>query len=156
MERELIGELKYLLYAGFVYLNIDMNVFFILIIFMGIDTVTGVIKTFRLNYRSFTFGILLWGIVSKLGILIIPLLVALLSKGIGQDMIFGVTLIVKILIVSEFISSLGNCYTIKTKKIVKDIDIFTMLFNFIRSQAFGILKKYTKVDVGQKKEENEN
>lgn len=130
----------------FLYLNIDSDVFKILILFMVLDTITGVFKTIRINYKEFDFSKLLWGLVSKLGILIVPLVVALLSKGIGQDMTMGVMIIIKILIVSEFISTISNLYTIKTKVIVKDIDIFTMLFKFLRNSAYELLKKYTSLD----------
>ena len=70
--------------------------------------ITGIIKVLKINPKSFSFKVLLWGFISKMGILIIPLIVALLMKGIGQDMgaSFGVMLVIKILIVSEFISSI--------------------------------------------------
>lgn len=146
MLKDFTLEIKYLFYIVFLYLNIDVDVFNILVLFMALDTVSGVIKVMRLNYREFSFGALLWGLVSKMGILIIPLVVALLLKGIGQDMAIGVMLIVKILIVAEFISIISNIYTIKTKVKVKDIDIFTMVFKFLRNGAYELLKKYTKLD----------
>lgn len=157
MKEGLISELKYLLYAMFIYLNIDMDVFRVLIMFMVIDTVSGSIKAIRLDYKEFYIKRLMWGFVSKIGILIIPLVVALLLKGLGikNDIGFGVMLIVKILIVSEFISSIGNIYTIKTKIIVKDVDIFTMLFKFLRMNALRLLQKYTKIELNIKEEEDE-
>lgn len=149
-------EIKYLLYIMFLYLNIDVDVFKILILFMALDTAVGVVKVIRIDYRAFSFSMLLWGLVSKLGILIIPLVVALLSKGVGHDMTMGVMLIVKILIVSEFISTISNVYTIKTKIVVKDIDIFTMLFKFIRNGAYELLKKYTSLDPNDFHKSNKN
>ncbi len=149
-------EIKYLLYIMFLYLNIDIDVFKILILFMALDTTVGVVKVIRIDYKSFSFSKLLWGLVSKLGILIIPLVVALLSKGVGQDMTMGVMLIVKILIVSEFISTISNLYTIKTKVVVKDIDIFTMIFKFLRNSAYELLKKYTSLDPNDFHKSNKN
>lgn len=143
---EVIGGIKYLLYALFLYLNIDTDIFKVLLTFMVLDTIMGVLKVIRMNYREFSFSELLWGLVSKMGILIIPLLVALLAKGVGQDLNIGVMLIVRILIVSEFISVISNVYTFKTKTEVKDIDIFTMLFKFLRNSAYELITKYTRID----------
>lgn len=153
----IVSELKYLLYAMFVYLEIDMNAFKVLIVFMAVDTVSGILKTIKLDYKEFSFKRLMWGFVSKIGILIIPLVVALLFKGVGghSDMLIGVTIIIKILIVSEFISTISNIYTVKTGIIVKDVDVFTMIFKGLRRGAFKLLDKYTKLDLGQGKEKED-
>ena len=145
----ILMEFKYLLYTLFMFLEIDSHVFKILMYFMILDTITGVIKAFKIDKKEFSFNVLVWGLVSKLGILVIPLLVALLLKGIGKDMggEFGVSLIMKILIVSEFISSISNLYTVKTGVAVKDIDIFTYLFKFLRCKALNLLKIYTKIEI---------
>ena len=142
-------EVKYLLYALFMFLEIDLDIFKVLIYFMAIDTVFGSLKVLVRSHKKFSFKILILGLISKLGLLIIPLVVALLIKGIGGDFNLGVVLIIKILIVSEFLSSIGNIYTIKTGKEVKDIDIFTMLFKFLRCISIKILSKYlnTSIDI---------
>lgn len=151
----ILAFLKGLLYAIFIFLEINTGVFTILVVFMVLDSITGIGKILRIDVKLFSFMKLLWGLVSKFGLLIVPLLVALLFKGIGQPvavegveggesmgMGFTVDLIMRILIVSEFISLLGNIYTIKTKKIVKEIDIFSMLFKFLRCKALKILGGY--------------
>ncbi len=143
----IISELKYLLYAMFIYLDIDIDAFKILFWFMLIDTIAGTLKALKMNYKEFSFKKLLWGLISKMGILIIPLIVALLFKAIGKDMLFGVELVVKILTVSEFISVISNIYTVKTGIAVKDIDIFTMLFKFLRQSSIGLLTKYTTIKI---------
>lgn len=150
-----IFKLKYLLYVVFVYLDIEIDIFKVLMSFMLIDTISGAIKVLRINYRMFSFKRLIWGLVSKMGILIIPMVVALLFKGIGQDMGVGTMLIVKILIVSEFISTISNIYTIKTGVEVRDIDIFTMLFKFLRGSALRLLTKYTKIEIDEHKDKND-
>ena len=54
-------EIKYLLYIMFLYLNIDIDVFKILILFMALDTTVGVVKVIRIDYKSFSFSkLLLW------------------------------------------------------------------------------------------------
>lgn len=151
MKRDIWIEVKYLLYAAFVWLDVDLDIFKVLITFMIVDTISGVLKTLKMNYKEFAFNTLLWGLVSKLGILIIPLVVALLFKGIGQDFGFGVMMVMKILIVSEFVSTISNIYTVKTGVIVKDIDIFTMLFKFLRVNALRYVKRYAKIETEQSK-----
>lgn len=158
----ILSELKYLLYAMFAYLHMEADPFLILILFMSIDTVSGILKTLKMDYKKFSFKLLLWGFTSKIGILIIPLLVALMFKGIGsgngENIGFGVVIVMKFLIVSEFISAISNIYTVKTGIEVKDVDVFTMLFKFVRREAYNIISRYTKIDFGneQKKEDEKN
>lgn len=142
---------KGLIYAGFAFLQIDKHLFNILLIFMILDTIAGLVKVLKVDKDKFSFKALMWGMCSKIGILIVPLLVALLFKGIGQEMGFGVELIIKILIVSEFISVISNVYTIKTGKQVKDIDVFSLLFKFIRCKAIKLIANWTgkEIDAGE-------
>lgn len=139
--------LKGVFYTGFVFLEVDLSLFNILWVFMIIDTIVGLLKILKLDKSKFSMKILMWGMVSKMGLLLVPLIVALLLKGVGQEMGFGIELILKILIVSEFISTIGNIYTIKTGKIVKDIDIFSMLFKFLRCRALQAISTFTKNDI---------
>ena len=135
-----IEGIKYFLYGSFIYLEIDMSIYTILVVLMTFDTLFGMIKVLRVNHKEFSFKRLLIGLTSKFGILLIPILIALAMKSMGEDMIFGVNLIVRILIVSELISCVTNIYTVKTGIIVKDIDIFTMLIKFIRNTGFAFIK----------------
>lgn len=146
-EDSILAFLKGILYAAFCFLDIDMALFNILMIFMILDTISGLFKVLKLNKSDFSMKVLLWGLVSKFGLLIVPLVVALMLKAVGQEMGFGVELIIKILIVSEFISTMGNIYTIKTGKIVKDIDIFSMLFRFVRCRALKLISNWTGNDI---------
>lgn len=153
--KDMAGELKYVLYIAFLYLNIDIEIYTIVFTMMLIDSFTGVVKVLRINYKKFKSTRLIWGLVSKMGLLIIPIILALAAKGIGQDMTLGVELVMKILIVSEFLSIISNLYMIKTKIVVKDIDIFTMLFKSLRLSAFNLLAKYTSIDPNRFLKEDE-
>lgn len=152
----ILAFVKGIIYTLFIFLDIDTSIFYILLIFMILDTISGVIKVLKIDKAKFSFKFLMWGLVSKIGLLIIPLIVALLFKAIGPQIAaeggaggakigldFGVDLIIKIIIVSEFLSTLGNIYTIKTGKIVKDIDIFSMLFKFLRCKGLVLLGRLT-------------
>lgn len=137
----MIGNLKYFLYGSFVYLDIDLDVYKVLMIFMLIDTFFGVLKVLKIDYIKFSVKMLIWGIVSKITLLLFPLLVALLGKSIGDDLGLGVDIVMRLLIVGEFISALSNIYTVKTGLVVKDIDVFSMTFKFIRAKAMGYIEK---------------
>lgn len=127
-------------YALFAWLNIDVQIFTILIVFMCIDSILGAIKSVRLG-RDFRFRTLLWGFCLKLCFLIIPLLVALLGKGMGYDLEISVDIVMKILIVSEAYSSFGNIYSAKNKVEVKRLDVVSMLLKSIRIGLRKILDK---------------
>lgn len=115
----------------FMWLEIDINVVKVLFYLMVIDTVLGIIKTFRLN-QKFSFKRLSIGFVSKLSVLLIPMTVALIGKGLSYDFRWFVTAIMNILIVSDGISIFSNAIAIRNKKEVENIDIITALLNTIR------------------------
>ena len=128
---EIIQVVKYAIYVVFAYLNIDIEVFAILILFMCIDSILGAIKADRLG-SEFSFKIMLWGFCLKLCFLIVPLIIALLGKGMSNDFSIGVDIVMKILIVSECYSALGNIYAAKNKVDVKKMDVVSMLLKSIR------------------------
>ena len=84
------------LYGAFAYLDVPIEIFTILITFIGFDTFLGALASMRMG-KEFNFKILLWGFCLKIGILILPLIVALLAKGLEMDFKFLVVLTIKIL-----------------------------------------------------------
>lgn len=122
------------LYGAFAYLDIPIEIFTILITFIGIDTFLGALASIRMG-KDFNFKVLLWGFCLKMGILLLPLIVALLAKGLQMDFTLLVVLTIKILTVAEFYSCAGNIYTIKNKKRVDKIDFVSMLLITFRKFA---------------------
>ena len=122
------------LYGAFAYLDIPIEIFTILITFIGLDTFLGALSSVRMG-NEFRFKLLLWGFCLKIGILILPLIVALLAKGLEYDFKFLVVLTIKILTVAEFYSCAGNIYTIKNKKRVNKIDVISMMLISFRKFA---------------------
>ena len=122
------------LYGAFAYLDIPIEIFTILITFIGLDTFLGALSSVRMG-NQFRFKLLLWGFCLKIGILILPLIVALLAKGLEYDFKFLVVLTIKILTVAEFYSCAGNIYTIKNKKRVNKIDVISMMLISFRKFA---------------------
>lgn len=135
------NEIKILIYSFFVFLDIDTNIVKILFYLMIIDTLIGVIKTIALNNR-FVFKKLLLGFVSKLAIILIPMAVALMGKGLSYDFSLFVTVVLDIIIVSEGISIFSNAIAIKTKKEVQDFDPITKLLIAIRTGLINLFKRF--------------
>jgi len=129
------------IYGFFVWLEIDLEMFLILTIFMCIDSFLGAIKSVRLG-DEFCFRKLLWGFCLKLCFLIIPLIVALLAKGLKiGDFSLGVEIVMRVLLVSEALSCITNIYSAKNKVRIKNVDYISMLLNSIRKAMAGFIRK---------------
>jgi len=140
-----LNEIKAIAYSTFIYLNIDVNIVRVLIWLMLIDTISGIIKNTSLGNR-FDFKVLFFGVCSKLMVLLVPMVVALVGKGLSSSYNFIPILdgILKILIISEGLSVITNFYVVKTKKEVKNFDIITLLLSKIRGIFTGFVKSFMK------------
>lgn len=103
------------------FLGLDVTKLAILSLLMLFDLFTGVVKAY-VSKEDVTSRRLSAGFLSKIMMLLIPLTVALMAKGMDMDMRWFVTFTVSILIVAESYSVVGNVYTIKTGEAVKEID----------------------------------
>lgn len=137
---EYLNELKLLLYAIFIYLEIDTGIVKVLFYLMVMDTFLGIIKTIVLN-NKFSFKKLAVGFVSKLAVLVIPTALALMSKGLDYEFNWCVTIVMDLLIVSDGISIISNIIAIKTKKEVENFDAMTLILKSIRNRLIQLLKK---------------
>ncbi len=126
---------KTLLYI-LAFFQIDKDLFVIFIICINFDMVFGVLKTWRWNSSEFAFKRLIWGFVSKIGILGIPAMVALIGQTLGKDFLITVDITIRLLIIAEAWSVMGNAYTLSTGKVVKDLDLFSLFFNWIRKSLY--------------------
>lgn len=140
-----INEFKTLVYSLFIFLNIDAGVVQILIWLMMIDTSAGILKALTLG-RKFYFKVLLFGLCTKLLVLLIPMVVALVGKGLTKSYDFTPVLdcILKILVVSEGFSIITSFYVIKTKKEVKSVDVISLLLSAIRKMLLRIINSSLK------------
>lgn len=132
--------IKSLLYALFVYIGIDKDVAMILFVLMMIDSGLGIVKALRLGYK-FSFRRLAWGIVIKLTLLVVPMIVALVGKGLGMDFKLFVVAIINILIVNEGISCVTNILSAKTKKVIENTDFVTKLLELIRKAFTALIQR---------------
>ncbi|NQY30141.1 MAG: phage holin family protein [Flavobacteriaceae bacterium] len=141
------NELKLLLYGVFVYLEMDIEIVKVLFYLMVIDTILGVIKTIVLK-KTFSFKVLALGFVSKLAVLLIPMALALMSKGLNYNFKWFVTIVMDLLIVSDGISIFSNAIAIKTKKEVENFDALTTVLKAIRNALIQLFKKFlSTIDV---------
>lgn len=136
----LVEWLKGAMYAMCLYLGVKTGSVEILILLMGIDSLLGIIKALRLG-RSFSFKVLGWGIISKFCVLIFPLTVALLGKGVDMDLGVTVVIVMNLLIANEGISIITNILSIKTKKEIKNDDYVTIGLNAVRELLKSLAEK---------------
>ena len=126
-------QIKLVVYGVFVFLQLDIDIVKVLSYLMITDTVLGTIKAIYVSKLKFTFKKLLWGFVSKCTILTIPMILALVSKGMGFEFKWVVVVVLKVLIVSEGISSITNILSIKEKKQIENTDYISKLLHAIRN-----------------------
>jgi hypothetical protein len=138
---QFVSAIKIIIYSVFVYLGIDGDVVEVLFVLMCVDTVLGATKAVVLG-KLFTFKKLLWGFVTKLSVLIIPMVMALVAKGLSFDFKWFVLAILNVLIVAEAFSSMTNILSIKSKKNVENVDFISLLLKAIRQGLSNIVTKY--------------
>ncbi len=132
--------LFYLPFVGIMYyLNMDSEVFTIFSVLLVIDLVTGWFKTIALGNKPESWR-LANGIISKIVLIIVPLVLALALKALHIDgeAIFYVA--IDALILSEVYSILGNAYTIRTGKYAKEYDVLSKLLRLIRNTLNRLLR----------------
>lgn len=139
---EYANELKMCVYGAFVFLNIDTDIVNILIYLMCLDTLFGFTKAIVIK-ENVSFGRMFYGFTTKTLVLLIPMTLALVGKGLkGYDFTPFVEIVLKVLVVSEGISIVTNMYVIKTKKAVKNVDFVSMLLNSLRKGLTNLLKRW--------------
>lgn len=144
---------KGFVYGAFVFLNIDINVVFLLSILMGVDTGLGIIKTLILG-NKFCFKKLLFGMVTKMSVLIVPIVLAVTALALSFDFTWFVNVVLDILVVAETFSIITNVISIKEKKELKNTDFITQLLYRIRKGLLTTIKGLgNQIDPEDKNEE---
>lgn len=115
----------------FTFLEIRWEVTSLLAGLILIDTISGVLKVIRLKL-GFTISELYWGLTTKMLILLVPHLIALIGKIFDLDWIYLVNLIIYVMIANDFTSILTNILSIKNKRVYRNFDFITLLFQWIK------------------------
>lgn len=136
--------LKGFLYGIFIFLDMDVDVVKILAILMAIDTGLGIVKAIRLGNKV-SFGRLLMGMITKLSILILPMILALVAKALEFDFTWFVNAVLNILVLSEAFSSVTNIIAIKEKRDIQNTDFVTKLLYAVRNGLSTLIDRAFKV-----------
>lgn len=121
------------------YLNINGESFMLFSILLFIDYITGILKAKALG-KSITSNRMKYGVISKLSLLIIPVVLAIGAKAIGTDFKTILLVGINILVLSEVYSIIGNLYSIRTHDELPEYDVVAMLGKKVRN----ILLKYSE------------
>lgn len=141
--RQILEFFRYIVYAVFAYLNIERDMVFILSMLMLGDMIFGVLKAMRLSIKV-KMSTMMWGFATKLSLLMIPMVVALMGKALGKDFVWTVDFAIKMLIVNEGFSILANILSIKQKKNIENFDFVSLTVNMLRDFVISKIKNHLK------------
>lgn len=140
------NELKSLAYGAILFLQIELDVALILISLMCLDTLFGMIKATLIETLTFSWKELFKGLCVKLIILLIPMTVALVAKGLGMsDFKILVGIVMKALIIAEGSSIWNSFLSIKKGEEIKQTDLVAVLIERISKYFKSIFDKLTKL-----------
>lgn len=113
-----------------------------LIYLMLIDFATGVIRAgMNHGWQSVKSSIGIAGIISKVTILLIPVVLIFTGKGIGMDFTALIGGVLYILVLSESYSILGNIQSIRSGKDIPEFDAVALTLKQVRNALLKILDK---------------
>lgn len=116
----------------FVLSGLNKDIVYILGVFIMIDIFTAVLREVVVKGGRFRSRTLWVGLASKGLLILIPLMLVFVGKGIGLDLKWLAELSLSVLILAEFYSTLGNIVQIrKNDKSIDEQDAVTMLIKGI-------------------------
>jgi hypothetical protein len=105
----------------FLILNIELGQVGYLLILIFVDSLFGVARALKLN-EGLSFQVFIWGIGAKIGILLIPFLVAGFGLVFKIELIWLVKAFIYIIAVNDLVSIFASIISIKTKVRHKSVD----------------------------------
>jgi len=140
--------LKNMGYIPAVFLGLSTESYGILAALMIVDTITGVTRAGVVHgWRSVNSHNLSFGILSKMCLILVPLIVALTGRGSGLDLTLVAKGALSAIILSEAYSILGNVQSIRIRKDIQEFDAI----NFILVKLRKMLEKLLATDNGKKR-----
>lgn len=116
------------------YTGLPSEAVVILAVLICIDFASGIGKSLAIG-RPITSKRMRVGLISKLGLLIVPLVVALAAKGLTQDLAWVVDYVVNLMILSETYSVIANIYAMKKGKEAPEWDVMSILLKQIKNMV---------------------
>lgn len=127
------------------YLNLNVELILVLTTLIFIDYITGIYRAYTLC-ENVTSHRMKYGILSKLVLILIPITLSLMAKGVGLDFHIIVNLGLSLLIISEGYSVIGNIYTSRTGENLPELDIIKILAGKILEYIYRVLGGHIKKD----------
>lgn len=114
------------------YTGLPVEPIAILTVLVGVDFISGISRAHALGepVTSHRMGV---GMLTKCGIITVPLVMALTAKGLGADFNWLVSWTVSVFILSETYSIIANIYAIKTGVIMPEFDAVSAILKKVRS-----------------------
>lgn len=148
-ETTIFTTIKNLLYFPAILLGLSLDSYLILVVFMSIDIVLGITRTYVIYggkyIKSYRFAV---GVLSKLLMLIVPLLLVWTGKGVGINILFIAQWSLGALILSEAYSILGNIHSIRVKKDLPEFDAMSWVLQRIQLFLIHILQNSATQEKG--------
>ena len=129
------------LIAACTYLNLSWESMTLLGILLGIDYITGISKVYVINRKNLKSYKAIAGIITKVSILLIPVVLSIAAKQIGYDMVIFTDTIISMLVLAETYSIIGNIRSIHQKKEVEEVDAISIVLKKINIVVEALLKK---------------
>lgn len=134
-----IDQLKAFLYGVIIYLQMDKEITMILMYLVALDMLFGSIKAATLEDLKFEMRFFWKGLVKKALLLIVIMVLALVSRGLGfEDFRILIINVMKIMILAEGFSIITSLRSIWDKKLYKSNDFISVLL----AKIGNILSKY--------------
>lgn len=112
----------------------------VLAVLMVVDFIAGISCAIALG-KPITSHRMKVGLMSKCGVMTIPLVMALAAKGLGADFHWLINWSVSLFILSEAYSIVANIYTARTGNHVPEWDAVSMLMRRVKSILEGFDKR---------------
>lgn len=137
------------------YLELDKEPMFFFAVLLIIDYITGLYKAKILGH-SITSNKMKYGCISKMLLILVPIVLAIGAKSVGADMDKALIVGINILIISEIYSIIGNIYSARTKEEFPEWDAVAMIGKMIRNlllKLSGDKEEYKSLKHSNKEEE---
>ena len=140
-----LDQIKSFIFGILLYLQIDKEIAMILIILICANMLTGGAKAIVIPEMKFSFKTFYAGLIRKSLLLIIIMVLALISKGLGfTDFKLMVTIVIKAMILSEGISVFNNIRSVYDKKEYKSRDFISEIIGKISNYLQFYMNKIMK------------
>lgn len=120
-------------YLGAFLIGLSQESYTILVAFMILDTILGVCRVYVVHgghaIKSYR---LVSGLMAKLTMLMVPLLIAYLGKGVGMELTVLAVWSLNLLIFSHFYSILGNIHSIYLRRDTYEFDAISYVLTKIQ------------------------